>query len=162
MNLKGRLHPACTATDLVLTVTELLRKAKVVGKFVEFFGEGTASLAVPDRATLGGLRSQIDGPIRRLLPDGFTTKGEEAELRLRLAEGVEEGYAATYEQAFVPRTLQVHAVRFAVPPEPGFRPSDGAPTAPVRLAIGSTWILFHGDNGACSKAIEAYLRSLKT
>jgi aconitate hydratase len=55
VNLKGKLHPACTATDLVLTVTELLRKAKVVGKFVEFFGEGAASLAVPDRATLGNM-----------------------------------------------------------------------------------------------------------
>jgi aconitate hydratase len=55
VNLKGKLHPACTATDLVLTVTELLRKAKVVGKFVEFFGEGTASLPVPDRATLGNM-----------------------------------------------------------------------------------------------------------
>jgi aconitate hydratase len=55
VNLKGRLHPACTATDLVLTVTELLRKAKVVGKFVEFFGEGTASLAVPDRATIANM-----------------------------------------------------------------------------------------------------------
>jgi aconitate hydratase len=55
VNLKGRLHPACTATDLVLTVTEMLRKAKVVGKFVEFFGEGTASLSVPDRATIGNM-----------------------------------------------------------------------------------------------------------
>ncbi len=55
VHLKGRLHPACTATDLVLTVTQLLRKAKVVGKFVEFFGEGTESLSVPDRATLGNM-----------------------------------------------------------------------------------------------------------
>src|SRR5688572_5853809 len=55
VHLKGKLHPACTATDLVLTVTEMLRKAKVVGKFVEFFGEGTASLAVPDRATIGNM-----------------------------------------------------------------------------------------------------------
>ncbi|MGH8519601.1 MAG: aconitate hydratase AcnA, partial [Panacagrimonas sp.] len=55
VNLKGKLHPACTATDLVLTATEMLRKAKVVGKFVEFFGEGAASLAVPDRATLGNM-----------------------------------------------------------------------------------------------------------
>jgi aconitate hydratase len=55
VHLKGKLHPACTATDLVLTVTELLRKAKVVGKFVEFFGEGTESLAVPDRATIGNM-----------------------------------------------------------------------------------------------------------
>ncbi len=53
--LKGKLHPAVTATDLVLTVTEMLRKAKVVGKFVEFFGEGAASLALPDRATLANM-----------------------------------------------------------------------------------------------------------
>ena len=55
VHLKGRLHPAVTATDLVLRVTELLRQAKVVGKFVEFFGEGTASLAVPDRATIANM-----------------------------------------------------------------------------------------------------------
>src|SRR5947207_1750716 len=55
VELKGKLHPACTATDLVLTVTQMLRKAKVVGKFVEFFGEGTASLSVPDRATIGNM-----------------------------------------------------------------------------------------------------------
>jgi aconitate hydratase len=55
VHLKGRLHPAVTATDLVLTITEMLRKAKVVGKFVEFFGEGTASLALPDRATIANM-----------------------------------------------------------------------------------------------------------
>jgi aconitate hydratase len=55
VNLKGKLHPACTATDLVLTVTEMLRKAKVVGKFVEFYGEGCASLSVTDRATIANM-----------------------------------------------------------------------------------------------------------
>jgi aconitate hydratase len=55
VNLTGKLHPACTATDLVLTATEMLRKAKVVGKFVEFFGEGAASLNATDRATLGNM-----------------------------------------------------------------------------------------------------------
>jgi aconitate hydratase A / 2-methylisocitrate dehydratase len=55
VHLKGKLHPALTATDVVLTVTELLRKAKVVGKFVEFYGEGTASLSVTDRATLANM-----------------------------------------------------------------------------------------------------------
>ncbi len=53
--MKGRLNEGITATDLVLTVTEMLRKEKVVGKFVEFFGEGTASLAVPDRATIANM-----------------------------------------------------------------------------------------------------------
>src|ERR1041384_5268045 len=55
VNLKGKLHPACTATDLVLTVTQMLRKAKVVGKFIEFFGEGTRSLSLQDRATLANM-----------------------------------------------------------------------------------------------------------
>ena len=55
VELKGKLNEGITATDLVLTVTELMRREKVVGKFVEFFGEGTASLAVPDRATIANM-----------------------------------------------------------------------------------------------------------
>nr|WP_315479987.1 aconitate hydratase [uncultured Rhodoferax sp.] len=53
--LTGRLREGVTATDLVLTVTEILRQHKVVGKFVEFYGEGTASLALPDRATIANM-----------------------------------------------------------------------------------------------------------
>ncbi len=53
--LTGRLREGVTATDLVLTVTEILRQHKVVGKFVEFFGEGTRTLALPDRATIGNM-----------------------------------------------------------------------------------------------------------
>jgi aconitate hydratase len=55
VNLYGSLKPGVTATDLVLTITEMLRKAKVVGKFVEFFGEGTQSLSVTDRATIANM-----------------------------------------------------------------------------------------------------------
>jgi aconitate hydratase len=54
-HLKGRLRGGVTATDLVLTITEILRRAKVVNKFVEFFGEGTESLTVPDRATIANM-----------------------------------------------------------------------------------------------------------
>ncbi|PWW48881.1 aconitate hydratase [Melaminivora alkalimesophila] len=53
--LTGELREGVTATDLVLTVTQMLREAKVVGKFVEFFGEGTRSLSLPDRATIGNM-----------------------------------------------------------------------------------------------------------
>ncbi|MCH8912555.1 MAG: aconitate hydratase, partial [Planctomycetes bacterium] len=52
LRLTGALPAGATATDLVLTVTELLRRKGVVGKFVEFFGEGLAGLSLPDRATL--------------------------------------------------------------------------------------------------------------
>ncbi len=55
VELTGKLSEGITATDLVLTVTEMLRKEKVVGKFVEFFGEGAATLSVPDRATIGNM-----------------------------------------------------------------------------------------------------------
>ncbi|HET7805988.1 MAG TPA: aconitate hydratase AcnA [Pseudolabrys sp.] len=53
--LVGRLKEGVTATDLVLTVTEMLRKRGVVGKFVEFFGPGLANLTIADRATLGNM-----------------------------------------------------------------------------------------------------------
>jgi len=55
VELTGQLRGGVTATDLVLTITELLRKEKVVGKFVEFFGPGTASLSLPDRATIANM-----------------------------------------------------------------------------------------------------------
>jgi aconitate hydratase len=55
VHLKGKLREGVTATDLVLTVTELMRKHKVVGKFVEYFGEGTSALTLPDRATLANM-----------------------------------------------------------------------------------------------------------
>src|SRR5437879_10982358 len=55
VNLTGALREGVTATDLVLTITEMLRKEKVVGKFVEFFGEGTESLSLTDRATIANM-----------------------------------------------------------------------------------------------------------
>ncbi|HWT71214.1 MAG TPA: aconitate hydratase AcnA [Oxalicibacterium sp.] len=55
VNLTGKLRGGVTATDLVLTITELLRREKVVGKFVEFFGEGTESLSLTDRATIANM-----------------------------------------------------------------------------------------------------------
>jgi aconitate hydratase len=55
VHLSGSLGEGVTATDLVLTITEMLRKAKVVGKFVEYFGEGAASLSLADRATIANM-----------------------------------------------------------------------------------------------------------
>jgi aconitate hydratase len=55
VRLDGRLREGATATDLVLTVTELLRKTGVVGKFVEYFGPGIGGLALADRATIGNM-----------------------------------------------------------------------------------------------------------
>lgn len=59
LKLTGKLPMGTTATDLVLTITELLRKHKVVGKFVEVFGPGLDSLSVPDRATISNMSPEF-------------------------------------------------------------------------------------------------------
>jgi len=84
VNLTGALKEGVTATDLVLTVTEMLRKAKVVGKFVEFFGEGTASLSVPDRATLANMAPEYGAtmgffPVDEKTIDYFKATGRSAD-----------------------------------------------------------------------------------
>src|SRR6185369_1189734 len=55
VQMRGALREGVTATDLVLHITQMLRRAKVVGKFVEFHGEGAASLSLTDRATIGNM-----------------------------------------------------------------------------------------------------------
>jgi aconitate hydratase len=61
--LTGKLCEGVSATDLVLTVTQILRKAGVVGKFVEFHGEGAASLSIPDRATIANMAPEYGATI---------------------------------------------------------------------------------------------------
>src|SRR5712692_5205420 len=70
--MKGRLREGVTATDLVLAVTEMLRKAKVVGKFVEFHGEGAASLSVTDRATIANMSPEYGATMGYFPPDEET------------------------------------------------------------------------------------------
>ncbi|HET6414086.1 MAG TPA: aconitate hydratase AcnA [Anaeromyxobacter sp.] len=69
VHLTGALKPGVTATDLVLRVTELLRKAKVVGKFVEFFGAGAETLPVPERATLSNMAPEYGATVGYFPPD---------------------------------------------------------------------------------------------
>lgn len=61
--LKGKLKPGTTATDLVLTVTQMLRKRGVVGKFVEYFGEGVSALTIADRATIANMSPEYGATI---------------------------------------------------------------------------------------------------
>ncbi|MBL8746746.1 MAG: aconitate hydratase AcnA [Phycisphaerae bacterium] len=70
--LKGKLPEGSTATDLVLTVTEMLRKKGVVDKFVEFFGEGIAALSVPDRATIANMAPEYGATIGFFPVDAVT------------------------------------------------------------------------------------------
>ncbi len=77
--LHGKLPPGATATDLVLTVTEMLRKKKVVGKFVEFYGTGLSSLPLADRATIANMAPEYGATM------GFFPTDEETLKYLRLS-----------------------------------------------------------------------------
>ncbi len=72
VHLKGRPAAGVTATDVVLTLTEMLRRARVVGKFVEFFGEGAAALSLPDRATIANMAPEYGATMGFFPPDETT------------------------------------------------------------------------------------------
>jgi aconitate hydratase len=69
VNLSGTLREGVTATDLALRVTQMLRAAKVVGKFVEFYGDGAASLPLPDRATIANMAPEYGATMGFFPPD---------------------------------------------------------------------------------------------
>ncbi|MBI3053474.1 MAG: aconitate hydratase AcnA [Betaproteobacteria bacterium] len=74
VHVTGALRQGIMATDLVLRVTEMLRQAKVVGKFVEFFGEGVKSLTLPDRATISNMAVEYGATIGYFPVDEQTCK----------------------------------------------------------------------------------------
>lgn len=98
VRLHGRLRDGATATDLVLRITELLRQARVIGKFVEFFGEGAARLSVPDRATLGNMAPEYGATI------GFFPVDEET-CRYLSATGRSDEHVETVRRYFEAQEL---------------------------------------------------------
>ena len=72
--LKGKLNEGTTATDLVLTITEMLREHKVVGKFVEFYGDGVAEVPQANRATIGNMSPEYGSTIAVFPIDDKTTE----------------------------------------------------------------------------------------
>src|SRR5215218_6082727 len=90
VRLTGKMPQGATATDLVLTITEVLRKHGVVGKFVEFFGEGLDALTIADRATLGNMCPEYGAtvaifPIDEMTLDYLRLTGRD-EARVQLVE----------------------------------------------------------------------------
>src|SRR5213075_842093 len=88
--LRGEMLEGATATDLVLTITEKLRKHGCVGKFVEFFGDGLAHLTIADRATLGNMCPEYGAtiaifPIDEMTLDYLRLTGRDA-ARVELVE----------------------------------------------------------------------------
>jgi aconitate hydratase len=90
VHLTGALREGVTATDLALTLTQMLRKAKVVGKFVEFYGPGAAALPVVDRATIANMAPEYGATM------GFFPIDAECSNYLR-ATGRDEKHVALYE-----------------------------------------------------------------
>ena len=83
-HMTGKLREGVTATDLALTVTELMRKAKVVGKFVEFYGAGATALTAADRCTVANMAPEYGAtmgyfPVDEKTVDYFRTTGREPE-----------------------------------------------------------------------------------
>ncbi len=114
LELSGRLREGVTATDLVLTVTELLRKAKVVGKFVEFFGEGTRTLSVPDRATIGNMAPEYGATMGFFPVDEKTIDYFKGTGRSKAEIEAFEGYFRAQELFGVPAAGEIdysHVVR---------------------------------------------------
>src|SRR6187401_343418 len=93
VQMTGKLREGVTATDLVLHITQLLRAQKVVGKFVEFYGEGAASLPVPDRATIGNMSPEYGATI------GYFPVDQESVNYLR-ATGRSDEQCAAFENYF--------------------------------------------------------------
>jgi aconitate hydratase len=98
VHLTGALREGVTATDLALTVTQMLRKAKVVGKFVEFYGPGAAALPVVDRATIANMAPEYGATM------GFFPIDEECVNYLR-ATGRTEEHCRVYESYYRAQSL---------------------------------------------------------
>lgn len=98
VHLDGALREGVTATDLALTITQMLRKAKVVGKFVEFYGPGAAALPVVDRATIANMAPEYGATM------GFFPIDAECVNYLR-ATGRDEKHLALYEAYYRAQNL---------------------------------------------------------
>ena len=169
VNLTGKLPEGCTATDLVLTITEMLRKEKVVGKFVEFFGEGTASLSLPDRATIANMAPEYGAtmgffPVDEVTVDFMRATG-------RTAEEVEtfEAYFRAQNMFGIPRAGEIDYTKSVSLDLSSIKPSLAGPKRPQdRIELASLKQTFTelfskpvADNGfaqpaaALSKRIKA-------
>ena len=113
--LSGERRPGVTATDVVLTVTEMLRKHGVVGKFVEFYGEGVAEVPLANRATLGNMSPEFGStaaifPIDEVTIDYLRMTGR-SERAARAGRGVRQGTGHVARPQARAEVLRVHRAR---------------------------------------------------
>ncbi|MEF9416302.1 MULTISPECIES: aconitate hydratase AcnA [Ralstonia solanacearum species complex] len=138
VELKGRLREGCTATDLVLTITELLRREKVVGKFVEFFGEGTASLSLPDRATIGNMAPEYGATMGFFPVDDKTVDYFKGTGRTKEEIAAFEGYFRAQKLFGVPKAGEIDYTKTLTLDLSTVAPSLAGPKRPQdRIEIGN-------------------------
>ncbi len=130
VNLTGQLPEGCTATDLVLTITEMLRKEKVVGKFVEFYGEGTASLSLPDRATIANMAPEYGATMGFFPVDDVTVDFMRATGRTQEEVDMFEAYFKAQQLFGTPRQGQIDYTKSVTLDLSTIKPSLAGPKRP--------------------------------
>ena len=138
VNLSGALREGCTATDLVLTITELLRKEKVVGKFVEFFGEGTESLTLTDRATIANMAPEYGATMGFFPVDDATIDYFKGTGRSKAEIDAFQGYFKAQNLYGVPKAGEIDYTRVVELDLASVAPSLAGPKRPQdRIEIGN-------------------------
>ena len=163
VRLDGRLREGATATDLVLTITELLRRTGVVGKFVEYFGPGLAGLALADRATIGNMSPEYGAtcgffPVDELTLTYLRLTGRPEE-RVALVEAYCKENVLWHDETVEPAYSQVVELDLASV-EPSLagprRPQDRVPLTEAKESfLGSLASFGHGyGNGTVDKGVD--------
>ncbi|PRE69739.1 aconitate hydratase AcnA [Burkholderia multivorans] len=160
VELKGRLREGVTATDLVLTITEMLRKEKVVGKFVEFFGEGTKSLSVPDRATIANMAPEYGATMGFFPVDEKTIQYFEGTGRTQAEISAFENYFKAQKLFGIPKAGDIDYTKTLTLDLATVAPSLAGPKRPQdRIEIGNVKSTFSelfskpvAENGFAKKA----------
>ncbi|MCU9955091.1 MULTISPECIES: aconitate hydratase AcnA [Burkholderia] len=160
VELKGKLREGVTATDLVLTITEMLRKEKVVGKFVEFFGEGTKSLSLPDRATIGNMAPEYGATMGFFPVDEKTIDYFEGTGRTKAEIAAFENYFKAQKLFGIPKAGDIDYTKTVTLDLATVAPSLAGPKRPQdRIEIGNVKSTFTdlfskpvAENGFAKKA----------
>ena len=138
MELTGRLREGVTATDLVLTVTEILRNEKVVGKFVEFCGEGTRTLSLPDRATIGNMAPEYGATMGFFPVDEKTIEYFEGTGRTKAEIETFEAYFKAQKMFGVPMAADIDYTKIVQLDLSTVTPSLSGPKRPQdRIELGN-------------------------
>ncbi|RQR88306.1 aconitate hydratase AcnA [Burkholderia sp. Bp9012] len=160
VELKGKLREGVTATDLVLTITEMLRKEKVVGKFVEFFGDGTKSLSLPDRATIGNMAPEYGATMGFFPVDEKTIDYFEGTGRTKAEIAAFENYFKAQKLFGIPKAGDIDYTKTVTLDLATVAPSLAGPKRPQdRIEIGNVKSTFTdlfskpvAENGFAKKA----------